>query len=360
MKSTRITALVITVLSLLFFVKEESLFACIFLAANISVLAVCLMTVRLTGKKIELNVSTVENVSKGMSVPLHIKLNNKSKLPIFCMKCSVVCENVLTGEKSREEIFLNAGPLKTSVKTMELDEHNCGYINISVENVRIFDMFMIFVSKTSVTTKGGAYVMPQIRQIELDERVLHAYNMESYQYSTYQKGNDPSETFGIREYIEGDSPKTIHWKLTGKTGELVVRELGLPVENSILLLMDKRLSVGEELGAELRASAAELFLSLSHALLENGIGHSVAWMDYRKGMFIMKHVANQQELWAISGNLLEGPYQEDKFSTPVHYLENEGNRNFASYFYITAGVDSDEMRLEDRGAVKVYRAENFK
>ena len=108
MKSTRVTALVITVFALLFFIKEESLFACIFLAATIFVLAVSLLSVKFTGKKTELHVSIAEHVSKGSRVLLHIKFTNKSRLPIFYMKCSIVCENVLTGEKSTEEIFLNA------------------------------------------------------------------------------------------------------------------------------------------------------------------------------------------------------------------------------------------------------------
>jgi len=360
MKSTRIAVVAISIFALFFYIKEESCFACMFLAGTALILAVSAFSARMTGRKMDIAVTMTEYVKKGEHVLLHVKLNNKSKLPVFCMQCKVTCENILTGEKTEQKIIMNAGPSGKSVKEIQLSDKNCGYVHAKVSDVCIYDMFMIFSGKRTVTAESGSYIMPQISPISIDERVLHAYNMESYQYSSYQKGNDPSETFGIREYIEGDSPKTIHWKLTGKTGDLVVRELGLPVENSILLLMDKRLTEGEELSPELRAGAAELFLSISNTLIEKGIGHSVAWMDYRKGVFIMKHIENQQELWAVTGNLMESPYNEDRLSTPVHYIEKGGYQKFASYFYVTAGVDPDEMRLEDCGAVKVYRAENFK
>ncbi|MCQ2538114.1 MAG: DUF58 domain-containing protein [Lachnospiraceae bacterium] len=41
--------------------------------------------------------------------------------------------------------------------------------------------------------------------------------------------NDPSEAYGIREYVPGDSIKSIHWKLSEKTGKTMVREYGMPV-----------------------------------------------------------------------------------------------------------------------------------
>ena len=48
--------------------------------------------------------------------------------------------------------------------------------------------------------------------------------MESFRYSGSRPGDDPGETFDIREYREGDSIRQIHWKLTGKMDRLIIRE----------------------------------------------------------------------------------------------------------------------------------------
>lgn len=37
------------------------------------------------------------------------------------------------------------------------------------------------------------------------------------------------EYFGIRPYVDGDSMKLIHWKLTGKTDEYMVKEVEVPM-----------------------------------------------------------------------------------------------------------------------------------
>lgn len=360
MRSTRILMAAAFVFSVIFFVQNGSLFSIVLVSGIIAVTILSWITVMTTGKKMSIDIRAAGNVQKGSPVSVYVDLKNTSRLPIYRLKGSIICENILTGESCSQQLIMNAGPEGSMTEGIQLDEKYCGYIHISVSDIRICDMLMLFQKRREKSAEAGTYVMPQIQPITVDEHLINAYNMESYQYSSLKKGNDPSETFGIREYIEGDSPKTIHWKLTGKTGDLVVRELGLPVENSILLLMDKRVLEGEVLDAEIRASAAELFLSLSHSLLEKGIGHSVAWMDYRKGNFIMRHIENQQELWAITANLMESPYREDRLSTPVRYLEYGGNQKFATYFYVTAGTEPDEIRLEDQGAVKVYRAEEFK
>lgn len=37
-------------------------------------------------------------------------------------------------------------------------------------------------------------------------------------------GDDPGETYDIREYRSGDSIRQIHWKLSGKLDDIMIRE----------------------------------------------------------------------------------------------------------------------------------------
>lgn len=48
-------------------------------------------------------------------------------------------------------------------------------------------------------------------------------------YDGKKSGTDVSEVFGLREYREGDTLQSIHWKLSGKMHQLIVREFGRPV-----------------------------------------------------------------------------------------------------------------------------------
>ncbi len=62
--------------------------------------------------------------------------------------------------------------------------------------------------------------------------------MDSDEYSMRKAGYDPSETFAIREYQPGDRIRQIHWKLTEKFDSLMVRDYGLPIQNTVLLLLE--------------------------------------------------------------------------------------------------------------------------
>jgi len=50
--------------------------------------------------------------------------------------------------------------------------------------------------------------------------------LQDRSYADERYESDPSVTCGIREYIPGDSIRSIHWKLSEKTGKTMVREYG--------------------------------------------------------------------------------------------------------------------------------------
>lgn len=62
--------------------------------------------------------------------------------------------------------------------------------------------------------------------------------MEEGSQSVNRKGSDASEVFDLRTYQPGDDIHTIHWKLSQKTDELLVREPADSPRFDTLVLMD--------------------------------------------------------------------------------------------------------------------------
>lgn len=357
MRSARILAALWLLLCAMFAILEGTLFSALLFTSSLAVGIGCVFLAAAGGRNCEIKIQTPENYSKGEPLFVEISLRNRSRFPIFRKTAVLLCENVLTGNQCRIPLAFIAGSRKEDRIRVELEEPCCGYIRCQIRQCRDWDPFSLFGFSREDKANAGTYILPRIRQIQLDPEQLSAYNMESYLYSSAQKGNDPSETFGIRSYMPGDSPKTIHWKLTGKMGEVVVRELGLPVENSVLVLLDKRRAKGEVLLPEQMDQAVELFLSLSHCLIRQDMSHCLGWQDYRSGHFIIRRVTSAAQLWETCGLLLADPFQEDPVSTAVHYLESCGNLRFASCLYVTAGQDPQAERLEGYCATTVYRAQ---
>lgn len=108
-----------------------------------------------------------------------------------------------------------------------------------------------------------------------------------------------SEVHEIREYRPGDSLKSVHWKLSAKTGELVVREPQEPIWKSAMLtfaLPEARDEADVRLGE---------LLWMSRSLLEAGAGHSVCWHD---GTCVrMLPVTCEEELWNAVHLILRCP-----------------------------------------------------
>lgn len=69
-------------------------------------------------------------------------------------------------------------------------------------------------------------------------RESREYAGESDTYSTRRGGDDPAEIFRIRRYQAGDRLRSIHWKLSAREEELMVRELSLPLGCPVLFFLD--------------------------------------------------------------------------------------------------------------------------
>ena len=130
-------------------------------------------------------------------------------------------------------------------------------------------------------------------------------------------GDDPSETFGLREYQTGDRLRSIHWKLSEKTDGLMVRQLGLPVDDSLLLLLDS--SADAAPSAAEREALGEAAVSVSAALCGESIPHRLAWLDRASGELTFREVTCLEELTQSLPDVLSSEIRCEEPSV-LHHL----------------------------------------
>lgn len=202
----------------------------------------------------------------------------------------------------------------------------------------------------------SVYVMPEIRDIDIPSEYLDSYDMESYSYSQHKKGNDTGEVFGIREYADGDSPKQIHWKLSAKLDDIMVKIPSYPIENKLIVLLDNSLPKGAELDAEKRSGLLEYFFSLSASLLKKNITHSLGWCDHTTGSFIVRRIENDSDMWAAVPEALSAGVEESGLTTAYRFLEASAEEHFTNHFIVTAGEAMETERLAEYGEVRIFRS----
>lgn len=346
---------IIILFGMLYIIAEGEYTAFLFIT-SVLVPIVAKLLVVLTGKKIAVSIEETEQVVKEQRAAVKITVKNSGLIPVFGCCINVSLNNVISGESDQEKWNFAIGIKKSRDVIFDIKDSYCGYVKIRVDNMLLSDPMGLFKKTIETSTERGLYVMPDIGHLPISREHLNKYDMESYKYSSEKKGSDPNETFGIRQYSPGDSMKTIHWKLSGKMDEIMIRELGLPVENKLLVLIDKNLTGDAD--AERRDRATKLFLSISNTVAKGRIPHSVGWYNYEKNKFEIRKIDGEDQLWDTVPLLLQSPYKEDNKSTIEHYLESDSEKNFANFIYVTDD-ERDTERLMNYGEVNIYNSESF-
>ena len=182
-----------------------------------------------------------------------LRMEKAGWLPLR-IRGKLCCRNIHTGEE--QGLLLETGLFRREERNFEFCPKHCGKLEISMENAEILDPFGLFSFQISENAREETMILPELFPVELSVGNLAADNPDSEEYSPFKPGNDPGETYAIREYAPGDGLRRIHWKLTEKMDKTMVRDFGLPVVSDLLVLLDFGGSDPEHIdgGTEIAAS----------------------------------------------------------------------------------------------------------
>ena len=137
--------------------------------------------------------------------------------------------------------WLSGEPVYYGKKTYEKSviPGNVGNYMFFLEKIRIYDMTGLFFLTRKVKKSASVQVLPQLDniQVRVTERVRNFYG-DADVYDDFHPGEDSSQIFDVREYRAGDKMQRIHWKLSAKSDELIVKEHSLPKACPVVLFLD--------------------------------------------------------------------------------------------------------------------------
>lgn len=288
-------------------------------------------------------VSSAHVVNKGDSIPISIQLNNPTIFPVSDLKVYLSYKNAYSKEEYKKEIPVSIDQRTRTSVTCNLISEYAGNLIVSLKAVRIYDYLKIFSLKRKLSGEVRAAVLPYYYELmENDHFNQRARQVESDFYSPYKGGDDPSEVFAIREYREGDRQQRIHWKLSRKQGQLMIKEFSDPLNCSVLLLADLCIPDDTNTLGFIDATL-ECVLSLSYTFLRKGQLHYFAWYDAAHGGCRRIRVEKEKELYeAVDGLLQAMPYHSD-VDTLSAYLAEHPHEQYTDMFYVTGTITDDNM-----------------
>ncbi len=275
-------------------------------------------------------------------VTLDIIFQNRSVFPIAQAWLLFSCTNALSGETMREAFYIaiNSGAEQTA--EYELKSQYCGKLTIQLEQIKFYDHFGIFRIKRRFGTATEVFVLPKSYPLDTGIDTTVNYDEESTTFSKEKPGSDSSELFDIRPYREGDPLRSIHWKLSSKLDELMVKEFSLPMDDSVLLLTELMARDMETLDTVLEA-----MVSLCNYLLENRINYRVEWYNAVSSSFEkaeIKTVDTMAEL--INAMLSSRRYSDEPYALSGRLTPREGE--FPHAIYITGQLTERLTAFGDR------------
>lgn len=207
------------------------------------------------------------------SLPAMLKLKLKAKYPPFisvgtkqsvhfvpeCRFPTPPCRYRLrvTRAISGEEWKLKEGK--------QFPTEHCGKMLCKLENTRVYDYMGLFWLRIQKKSAKPLVIRP------VPVPMQYVPDLERFAASSWRPkaGGGFSENHEMRQYVPGDKLNQVHWKLTAKTGEIIVREPMEPERNRVLIEMELR-GTPDQLDRKFGQ-----LLWLSQHLLEMGLKHEL-------------------------------------------------------------------------------------
>ena len=235
-------------------------------------------------------------VTVGGSARFRIILYHSSFLPLIRPRVRLGWTNQLTGESGESKLTLTARkPAELTVPAA-----HCGRLVCRVEGAVCCDLLGLFPLPVRKGPERAVLILPVHLELEGKEDLAAGENAGTVLRP--RPGGGPGEDYDLREYRVGDPLRSVHWKLSSKKDELVVRETLEPQQAAIVVTYD-HFGPPEDLDR----TFAQLW-ALSRWLLQQDRPHHIQWASPLTGVAEDRAVDSPNALLAC----LDGA-----FSTPA-------------------------------------------
>ena len=235
-------------------------------------------------------------VTVGGSARFRIILYHSSFLPLIRPRVRLGWTNQLTGESGESKLTLTA---RKPAELMVPAAH-CGRLVCRVEGAVCCDLLGLFPLPVRKGPERAVLLLPV--HLELEGKKELAAGENAGTVLRPRPGGGPGEDYDLREYRVGDPLRSVHWKLSSKKDELVVRETLEPQQAAIVVTYD-HFGPPEDLDR----TFAQLW-ALSRWLLQQDRPHHIQWASPLTGVAEDRAVDSPNALLAC----LDGA-----FSTPA-------------------------------------------
>lgn len=302
-------------------------------------ISLCMLLVVYRTVRFELAVR--ESCIRGGTLQLTMRASARPRFCIGSVKVIVAIENTTFHKTEYKSFMIN--DLSFAPHVFDYNGADSGRICVKCDCLKLIGLFGVFAIKVKYPMFAEAIVSPMLYEdigITVGDRSSDTVFGDT---SLPKKGGDITEVFNVRDYAAGDSPNTVHWKLTGKFGTLKSKEFGATDDRRMLLLVDmSRGKYGNTATDEQLNGVLDVAVSISNALKSTGYTHSVGWFD--NGAFESSEVNDGDSFVRTVGKLMSVKVNDGN-EEGMFYLSRTAECGvFTKIIFVSSFVNYEEFK----------------
>lgn len=324
----------------------------VLLLAILNIISICHL-------EIFMNIS--ENVVQiGQKIHVYITINNRSIFPTGKIEVKVNSFNLYSGKKEATKFYGSADGYSSAVLKCSYITKNPGNIEFSIKKVWSNDFLGILrlpLFKNYIY-KYPIIVIPELYEVPVfigKSQYRYIFENEAVQNSFKNSGNDTNSE--NRPYIVGDSFKDIHWKLSAKTDELMVRQKYGNFSSGTVFFLD----LGTVKSDYIKKCFIQAVLSISTSLLYNECSHYICWYDTKLDDIAESRIEQENDSYSIVQECIDKMSEKHRENTDIYILKNMYARKYnvqGSFAYLALNTEF-ELYVNDSKIIQ-YDYNNLK
>ena len=174
-------------------------------------------------------------VEHGQTAQYSCNISNEGSLPTAAVTVNFLFDSTMFKDQLKSKTFTLSNN-KNRVFDYDLSCKYRGVYQVGLKSVDLVDMLNVFKFKVHNIESRNITVLPKITQLpnfyippkaESDKKAVSAISAEG-----------ANSLVDVRKFAQGDALKHIHWKLSARHDELLVRNLERSAQNSTLVFLD--------------------------------------------------------------------------------------------------------------------------
>lgn len=320
------------------YIDNMSLFLLVF-AAVLPVVLFFVMLCAFFRTDAELSASAMsENKDSDISVDVHI--TNRSIFPVSDACVTLEIMNSLDSVPEKMSASVPVQARNSQVVSFTVSSQYCGKLIVKLRQIRIYDYIKLFSLRKKFSKTAEIIIMPHIYPVDIVTDHSYDENTMSELYSKCRAGDDCSEVFNIRNYNDGDKINRIHWKLSMKQDSLMVKDYSMPVNCSILLLLDFFTDYSEGYMSKLD-TLIETFSSVSESIAETEAVHDAGWYDVTKDAYSARRISSCEDAASFLGTVMRSRACTESGKAYFKHIKADAGIRYSHLIYVTSSMTKE-------------------